>query len=352
MVVFESSKMHDFPDRALRTALSNPKNLRDFLVLALPDLAPKLDLARAKRVEPTFTLEDWREREADLLFEIPYMGTADQPPVLVCLMLEHQSMPNRYLPMRMLIYAALYWDQEWKEYEKSHPFGEGLSFSAVIPVVLHTGPILWNTARTVGELIKGPVELHAFAPIWPITYWDLAARTPESLLSEEGPFAQMLAVVRAEREDYDRFREVFVEAMRRLEAVADDDTMRWHELLRILMGWVVQRRPDEDQDPLFELAVESQRTQAHKREVEMERATMKQTGIEAMEIKVRERLTKEMNIQHLTKSRDLLLGLLTDRFGLLPASLVNSIEICDDLDRLHTVTRKAGTVDSLDQIQF
>ena len=120
MVVFDQSMMHDFPDRALRTALSNPKNLRDFLVMALPDLAPKLDFAQAKRIEPTFTLEDWREREADLLFQIPYTETGS-PPVLVCLMVEHQSAPNRYLPMRMLIYACLYWDQEWKEYDKSHP---------------------------------------------------------------------------------------------------------------------------------------------------------------------------------------------------------------------------------------
>ena len=164
MVVFDQSMMHDFPDRALRAALSDPKNLRDFLFLALPDLAPKLDLEKAQRIQPTFTLEDWREREADLLFEIPYTE-AGHLPVLVCLMVEHQSAPNRYLPMRMLIYAALYWDQQWKAYEKSHPFGEGLSFSTVIPVVFHAGPIVWNTATTIAELFSGPEALRAFAPI-------------------------------------------------------------------------------------------------------------------------------------------------------------------------------------------
>ena len=363
MVKTDQSMLHDFPDRALRAALADPKNLRDFLVLALPDLAPRLDLTRAKRIEPTFTLEDWREREADLLFEIPYIGTTDQPPVLVCLMVEHQSMPNRYLPMRMLIYAALFWDQEWKEYEKGHPPGEGLTFSAVIPVVFHTGPILWNTARTVGELFGGPEELQSFAPLWPITFWDLAARTPEALLDEGGPFAQMLAVVRVEKEDYERFREVFVEAMRRLESVADDDTMRWHVFLRFLMGWVIQRRPRKDHDPLFGLAIESQRTQAHKREVEMERATLKRTGAEKMyqeiekeymakkEKELAERLEKETT-RKLVESRELLLGILTDRFPPIPASLVSSIETCEDRTRLNTAIRKAGTVASLDDFQF
>jgi hypothetical protein len=356
MALFDPFLLHDFPDRALRSALADPKNLRDFLLLALPDLAPKLDLEQARRIQPTFTLEDWREREADLLFEIPYTGTVGQSPVLVCLMVEHQSMPDRRLPMRMLIYACLFWDQEWKEYEKGHPLGEGLSFSAVIPVVFHTGPILWNTARTVGELFEGPVELQAYAPQWPITYWDLAARSPEELLGEEGPFAQLLAVVRAEREDYERFREVFVEAMRRLESIADDDTMRWHELLRILMSWVVQRRSYENQDQLLALAVESQRTQAHKREVEMERATMEKTGIEVMwenvQKQVREKFEKEMTNRELAKSRALIADILTDRFGPLPASLVASIEVCDDPSRLYTATRRAGTIASLDQFQL
>ena len=364
MTLFDPSMMHDFPDRALRAALANPKNLRDFLVMALPDLAPKLDILQAKLIAPTFTLEDWREREADLLFAIPY-AEADGPSVLVCLMVEHQSKPDRCLPMRMLIYASLYWDQEWKEYEKSHPLGEGMAFSPVVPVVFHTGPTLWNTTRTVGELIRGPAELQAFAPLWPIVYWDLAGRTPEELLGEEGPFAQLLAVVRTEREDYERFRDVFVEAMRRLESIADDDRMRWHELLHLLHSWVIQRRPDEDQDPLFGLAAESQRTQAHKREVEMERATTKQTGAERMYEKIRkeflekqkQELRDEVEKEYGEKTaaretaawRKVLFGALVDRFGPLPESVTNAVNACEDADRLQTATRKTSTLASLEE---
>lgn len=388
MTLFDASMMHDFPDRALRAALADPKNLRDFLVMALPDLAPKLDILHAKRIEPTFTLEDWRHREADLLFEIPYAG-ADGPPVLVCLMVEHQSKPDRCLPMRMLIYASLYWDQEWKEYEKDHTLGEGMAFSAVVPVVFHTGPTLWNTTRTVGELFRGPAALQAYAALWPIAYWDLAARTPEELLGEEGPFAQLLAVVRTEREDYERFRDVFVEAMRRLESIADDDRMRWHELLHILLSWVVQRRSYRDRESLLELATESQRSQAHKREVEMERATMEQTGAEWMYQKIqkeveeklgkeyrekfekeyrekldkeyREKLEKElaarekairekeMAAKEPTAWRKVLLGLLADRFGPLPDSVTNAVNACEDVDRLQSATRKSITLASLEE---
>ena len=361
MVLFDRSLLHDFPDRALRAALADPTNLRDLLVLALPDLAPRLDLAQAKRIEPTFTLEDWREREADLLFAIPYLGAGGETPrVLVCLMVEHQSKPDRYLPMRMLIYASLFWDQEWKEYDRRHPHGEGQAFSAVIPLVFHTGPRAWDTARTVGELFRGPEELRAFAPTWPVTFWDLSARSPEELLGEEGPFAQLLAVVRAEREDFERFREVFVGAMRRLEPMAERDTMRWHELLRLLLSWVIQRRPQEDHETLFEAASESQREQASKREVEMERATMKQTWVEWMEEKlrkdlsesIRKDLSESIEKRELGNWREMLQGTLSDRFGTLPAPLVASIAACADLDRLRAAARKAATIPSVDDFQL
>jgi len=47
-----------------------------------------------------------------------------------------------------------------------------------------------------------------------------------------------------------------------------------------------------------------------------------------------------------------LLGILTDRFGSLPASLVASIEACADLDRLRAAVRKAASSASLDQFQL
>jgi hypothetical protein len=51
-------------------------------------------------------------RESDLFFRLPFLPDAEgdqEPPALVCLLLEHQSQPERWMPLRVLLYAVLYW---------------------------------------------------------------------------------------------------------------------------------------------------------------------------------------------------------------------------------------------------
>ena len=88
----------------------------------------------------------------------------------------------------------------------------------------------------------------------------------------------------------------------------------------------------------------------------MERATMEKTWIEVMreklEKEIGEKLEKQMTNRELASSREMLLGILSDRFVTLPASLTASIEACANLDRLRAATRKAGTVASLDDFQL
>ena len=48
--------------------------------------------------ERDFLLDDWRGRESDLLFRLPFRPLTDAPalpPALVCLLVEHQSEPDR-----------------------------------------------------------------------------------------------------------------------------------------------------------------------------------------------------------------------------------------------------------------
>jgi hypothetical protein len=35
-----------------------------------------------------------------------------QPPVLVCVLVEHRSGPDARMPLRALVYAVLYWERE------------------------------------------------------------------------------------------------------------------------------------------------------------------------------------------------------------------------------------------------
>src|SRR4029078_2389570 len=103
-----------------------PATPRDLLMARAPQFAADLDFERAELVEPEFLLDDWRRRKADLLFRIPFATKApgdQQQSALVCLLLEHHSAADQQAPLRTLLYAVLYWEQEWKSWEESHPRG-------------------------------------------------------------------------------------------------------------------------------------------------------------------------------------------------------------------------------------
>jgi putative YhgA-like transposase len=166
MSLFDEPPLHDFPDRAIRRLLENPSNLRDLIAAVVPDLVDRFDFERLEILPRAFLLDDWRRRESDLLFRLPFRDDDSAPPVLVCLLIEHQSVADPVMPLRVLIYAMLYWQEEWRAWEDVRPRQDALRLSPILPVVFHTGPGTWQTNRELVELIVGPEALRAFAPRW------------------------------------------------------------------------------------------------------------------------------------------------------------------------------------------
>src|SRR6059058_5544719 len=97
-----SEPPRDLTDRVIRQALRHPANLRAFLHQAVPDLADGFDCERARLLDREFPLDDWRRREADLPFEIPYRTDSGEVPALVCVLIEHQSDSDTVVPLRLL----------------------------------------------------------------------------------------------------------------------------------------------------------------------------------------------------------------------------------------------------------
>jgi Putative transposase, YhgA-like len=101
----------DLADRMIRQALRHPANLRAFLRQAVPALADGFDCDRSRLLDREFPLDDWRRREADLPFEVPYRLGDGELWALVYLLLEHQSTEDPAMPLRLLLFVALYWNR-------------------------------------------------------------------------------------------------------------------------------------------------------------------------------------------------------------------------------------------------
>jgi Putative transposase, YhgA-like len=348
MSLFDDPPLRDFPDRAIRRLLMDPHNLRDLISDVAGELAAALDFDRTEVLDRAFLLEDWRRRESDLLFRVPFRTLEAAPPALVCVLVEHQSSPDLTMPLRMLLYAVLYWERQWKAWEEDHPRGRRLELTPVLPVVFHTGLEPWRTHRELAELFVGPPHLRPVAPHWPLLFWEMTEHPTASLLGSSSAWLRSLAVIRAEEEDPPTFESVFAEVLRRLESLGGSEEMRRKDLLWFVLSWALRRRPEMEKERIAAVAKVSQTDRVRQEEAETMAKSLGLTWEQAEEIRVAES-AKQSQLR--TRKEDLR-ALLEKRFGTLPDAVLQRIETATDAVRLKDGILQALEIDAPDELDL
>ncbi len=331
----------DLIDRLLRDSLRHPAHLRSFLRQAVPQLAEGFDCDRAQLLERSFQTEDWREREADLPFEIPYQSGGEEVRALVCVLIEHQSDTDPMLPLRLLTFATLYWDRQWRAWQNLPAPRRPLRLSPVLPIVFYTGPIPWGSNRRLTDLLGEPLAFHAFAPQWEPLFWNLADRDAETLLSTGEEWLQLLGLLRSVRDDNHHVETVLSEGVRRLQELAARDKARYDELLRMMLTVVMHYRPRAEHAKLFQIAVDGQATLARQEEVR----TMEQTIAEYL-------VEKGWNQGQFEATRKFLRMVLENKFGALSDSLVARINAVSALDQMEQLVQQALDLKKLEDLSL
>jgi hypothetical protein len=317
------------PDRMLRDSLRVPANLADFLRDAFPKEAGHLDFASVKQVEREMIGGDWRAREADLLFEIPYLETPKQP-ALVAVLIEHQSDTDPLMPLRTLLLLAGYWDRVWRDWEATPRPREKLTLPPVLPVVLYTADLPWGSNRSLTQLLGPPAALHAFAPDWQPVFWNLAEHTPDQLLAG-GAWMQLLTVMRVAAEQQQEFNHFLTEAIRSLNTIRETDHVRWYELLWAILNYAGWRRPIPERPAIWEI-VERENPANHQE-------------IKAMTMTIAEGLMHDGELRRLRKD---ITRILEIRFGGLPGGIPDQLAAISELDRLTAALEQAVLIEKLE----
>jgi hypothetical protein len=331
----------DLTDRVFRKTLENVDNLREFLEEALPDHIAALDCANARLLPREFVAPDWRGREADVLYEIPYQTQNGTRLALVCVLIEHQSRTDVLMPFRTLLLMVSFWDRQWREWQQLPVPRPQLRLTPVIPIVLYTGAAPWGSTRRMTELLDEPQVFHAFAPDVEPLFWNLAEHTPDELLNQGDGWRNLLAVVRQELADEADFHRVFREATRRLETLADRDRPRWQELLEAILTWAYARRPQKECAALQAAAATVQLDLRRRKEV----LNMGQTIAESL-------IEEGMEKGQLRLARSLLLDILKKRFRKVPKAVKQRIETTTELSRLRETILEAMNLESLDDLHL
>jgi hypothetical protein len=337
----------EFADRIYRESLKKQENLRDLVSAVLPEIASGFVFERAELLDREFPLDDWRRRESDLLFRIPYCDGEAESETLICLLVEHQSQPDARMPLRLFLYAVLYWEREWKNWESLPAPREEFRLTPIVPIVFHTGERAWNTSRQLADLLSGPELFKAFAPNWPVCFWDLAERSPRELLNSTHVWLKALAVPRAGGEDTASFSAVLNEAVEQLSALCEQSEIRWYDLLHFMLSWSLRLRPKTERSQIIKTVRLGQRSTRDSQETKQMTQTIDEALIEeGMEKGLEIGLAQGRRETELVTSRAILRDLLEARFGAgaLPSPLLLRIEQTEDAATLRAATRQVLTI--------
>ncbi len=177
-------------DLFARYTFGHPERAAAELRAVLPaHVVSQVDWSSLRRESSSVVDPELRETESDLLFTAR-LHTGH--PLLLYVLLEHQSTVDPWMALRMLRYVV----RQMERWRQEHPESEALPL--IIPLVMYHGPEgAWTAPRRVEDLFALPEEgreqWRALVPRFEYLLDDLTAEREEALRARPGPPLARLA---------------------------------------------------------------------------------------------------------------------------------------------------------------
>lgn len=235
--------IREFNDRGTLWLFEDPVYLRDLLRLVVPDLAARLDVAAAERVNRSFVPPDLQKQESDLIFRMPLRGAYEgEREIWIYVLLEHQSRPDPHMAFRLLEYMVELWAIQRRRWEDGNVPEARRRFSPILPLVFYTGEKNWSEPRRLVRLMDTVPDVERFVPAWETLFLNLQAVTPETLERMATAVGWALRVLQAERAPFAELERVVREALAGLEGLEDEQRGQWLRAVWYLVLVTFHRR--------------------------------------------------------------------------------------------------------------
>jgi hypothetical protein len=309
-------------DRGYKRLFSHPLSVEELLRGFLPaDWTGRLDFSTLERVGNSFVSDDLRERHGDVIWRLRFRGEGESWFYLY-LLLEFQSSSDPFMAVRLLTYVSLLLEEIIRR-EKLKP---GDRLPAILPVVLHNGKRPWRAPLDLGSLfVEVPAALQHYLPRLRYLLLDEGRLDLNRPHLASNPIATLFQIeTSGTSEDFPRLT-------RKLAKILSDEEDP--EFRRILNDWFISlvRRT-------FPGVIISETMDL------MEAPMLEETAQEWRKQALREGEVLGM--------RDLLLQMMTTRFGRLPDGVRQRVAEISSKQELRKLCRKAQVATSLQQLGF
>ncbi len=334
--------VRQFWENAIKLLLEDPKNVRDLLALCGADIVKRIDLGRVKLVQTTFVERDYRHVESDVVLLAPLRrrkGERTARVLLIYILIEHQSEPDRLMPLRSVDYVVQIFKYQVREWSKTHRSLARIRLHPVLPVVFYTGTQRWDSVGRLVDLVEMGEAFESATPAMEPLFINLPVIDPKILEEKGGFFGWVLRLIQQRKSRPREFRRLLNRAIQHLENMPQAERRRWLELLSYIMALVYHVREPSEWPSLQQAIEASVQTDEHRQEVFEMRRTI------ADELK--EEGAKEGAIK---KSQQTLIRLLKRRFGDVPDELSSAIRATSDPEQLDEWLDRFVTAETLEEV--
>ena len=251
----DSRIIREFNDRGLIWILESTTNLRDLLRILSVEIADSLDFDKAVRHNRSFIPEDLYKKEADMLYKVPFLEGGGH--VIIYLLIEHQSAPDRIMGLRFFGYMAEIWGEQlrlWQDIRSPKP---PLTLNTIIPILLYTGEEAWKTPVSLIPLMNLPSLLEDFVPQYKILSLQLRSLSTEELTDTGSVFSWLLNTLKFSKAPFNELSEKIDLAVTALEKLHDSNIEEWKRGLRFLLLLIRHKRVKSERAPLFDQVSEA-----------------------------------------------------------------------------------------------
>ena len=116
-----------------------------------PEWIDNLDINSIKQSETSFILQDFKKKEADIVYE----ATINNNKVIFYVLLELQSKIDYRMPYRLLLYITEILRHYYNSAEIETRKLKDFKFPAVIPIVFYSGTQKWTVPTNLKEMFNG-----------------------------------------------------------------------------------------------------------------------------------------------------------------------------------------------------
>ena len=147
-------------DHHYKRLFSHPRMVADLIRGFLdPDLAHDCDFTTLTRCNGSYVTDDLREREDDIIWKVSY----GERTLILYLLIEFQSQPDSAMPVRVMSYMALL----WQDLIRTKVINPAVQIPAIIPIVLYNGKQPWTVPGDIRDIIAAPEQVKRFVPSVP-----------------------------------------------------------------------------------------------------------------------------------------------------------------------------------------